>query len=603
MKYLCGIYKRVSTEERAQIIEGSLDSQEHRLKQFADFKNVSQPGWGNVVDIYSDEGLSAKDTKRPAFQRMMRDIRKGRINLILVTDLSRLSRNILDFCLLLEELKKYNAKFLSLKEQFDTSTPAGEMMVFNMINLAQFERKQTAERVSLNFHSRATRGLWNGGPLLLGYKADPTNKSHLLVDEVEAESVRKVFKLFLTEGTVGKTLKALEGSGIKPKAHPGRAYKRVNNGDWSRSTLYQLLRNPAYIGTREINKKNEGKDADHLQPYQRYHKVKATWPAIVDDITFAKVQKALDEIQRLERERLSHAHERPYIATGLLFCKECSRPLMGASASGAKEVHRYYGHRHIDGQKVTCKVKRHRADEIEETIVRHMLVTLRDEAHVASVIEKVKQTDQSEIQQHRRDRSRLEAEIGNIDRDIDFLIRETRESLDLDMARMYREKIQNFSQLKVQKTNELHLLIEKVAEAEDASDSAESLREALDEIHAGFKKATSSVKKRLLRRMLMRVDVTPTTLELFYRSASASAVNRLTPKTKTAPEHRSGAIVLPAKFHSGVSSDASGGEKVVCSSIVVNGRGDRIRTCDPLLPKQMRYQAALLPVMVRSSAS
>lgn len=103
----------------------------------------------NVADVYSDEGLSAKDTKRPAFQRMMRDIRKGRINLILVTDLSRLSRNILDFCLLLEELKKYNAKFLSLKEQFDTSTPAGEMMVFNMINLAQFERKQTAERVSL----------------------------------------------------------------------------------------------------------------------------------------------------------------------------------------------------------------------------------------------------------------------------------------------------------------------------------------------------------------------------------------------------------------------------------------------------------------------
>jgi site-specific DNA recombinase len=162
--------------------------------------------WGHVVDVYSDEGLSAKDTKRPAFQRMMRDIRKGRVNLILVTDLSRLSRNILDFCLLLEELRKYNAKFLSLKEQFDTSTPAGEMMVFNMINLAQFERKQTAERVSLNFHSRALRGLRNGGALLLGYKGDPENKSRMLVDEVEAENVRKLFKLFLDNGTVGKTL-------------------------------------------------------------------------------------------------------------------------------------------------------------------------------------------------------------------------------------------------------------------------------------------------------------------------------------------------------------------------------------------------------------
>lgn len=576
MKYLCGIYKRVSTEERAQIIEGSLDSQEHRLKQFAEFKNASQPGWGDVVDVYSDEGLSAKDTNRPAYQRMMRDIRKGRVNLILVTDLSRLSRNILDFCLLLQELKKYNAKFLSLKEQFDTSTPAGEMMVFNMINLAQFERKQTAERVSLNFHSRATRGLWNGGPLLLGYKGDPNNKSHLLVDEVEAESVRKVFKLFITEGTVGKTLKALEGGAIKPKVHAGRAYKRVNAGTWTRSTLYQLLRNPAYVGVREINKKNEGKDPDHLQPYQRFHKVNATWPAIVDDITFAKVKRALDETQRLERERLSHAHERPYIATGLLFCKECSRPLMGASATGANEVHRYYAHRQIDGQKVTCRVKRHRADNIEETIVRHMLVTLRDEAHVATVIEKVKDTDQSEVHQYKRDRSRLEGEIGNIDRDIDFLIRETRESSDLEIARMYREKIQNFSQAKTQKTNELHLLNEKVAEAEDACDSAESLREALDEIHAGFKKATSSVKKRLLRRMLKRVDVTPTTLELFYRSASAPAANRLTTPKKTAPEHRSGAIVLPKQFHSSTSQDASRDQEVVCSSIVLNGRRDWI---------------------------
>ena len=588
MKYHCAIYKRVSTEERAQTIEGSLDSQEHRLKQFVEFKNMSQAGWGNVVDIYSDEGLSAKDTKRPAFQRMMRDVRKGRVNLILVTDLSRLSRNILDFCLLLEELKKYNAKFLSLKEQFDTSTPAGEMMVFNMINLAQFERKQTAERVSLNFHSRAMRGLRNGGALLLGYKPDPENKSRLLVDETEAESVRKLFKLFLSQGTVGKMLNCPEIKNIKPKVHSGRAYNRVNAGTWTRTTLYQLLRNPSYIGVREINKKNEGKDPDHLQPYQRYQKVKASWTAIVDDITFGKVQKALDEIQRLERERLSHTHERPFIATGFLFCKECGRPLMGASATGANEVHRYYAHRHIDGQKVTCQVKRHRADDIEQTIVQHILETLKDEAHFATVIEKVKNTDSSDVQQHKRDRSRLQAEIGNMDRDIDFLIRETRESVDLGMARIYREKIQNFSLAKTQKENELSTVSEKLAQAEDVSDSAESLREALDEIHSGFKKATSSVKKRLLRRMLARVDVTPTTLELFYRSAATSGASRLTPKTKTAPEHDSGAVGLSSKLLPLAASGGSRDEKVFCSSISYIGRGERIRTSDPLVPNQMR---------------
>lgn len=97
------------------------------------------------METYLDDGISAKDTNRPAFQRMMKDLRKGKINLILVTDLSRLSRNIMDFCVLLEELRTYKAQFLSIKEQFDTTTAAGEMMVFNMINLAQFERKQTSE--------------------------------------------------------------------------------------------------------------------------------------------------------------------------------------------------------------------------------------------------------------------------------------------------------------------------------------------------------------------------------------------------------------------------------------------------------------------------
>ena len=98
---------------------------------------------------------------------MMSDIRKGKINFILVTDFARLSRNLLDFCVLQNDLVKYGSKFLSMKEQFDTSTAAGEMMILNVMNLAQFERKQTSERVTMNFRSRATRGLRSGGAPVL----------------------------------------------------------------------------------------------------------------------------------------------------------------------------------------------------------------------------------------------------------------------------------------------------------------------------------------------------------------------------------------------------------------------------------------------------
>lgn len=99
----------------------------------------------------------------------MSDLRKGKVDLILVTDISRPSRNISDFSEILKTLQDHDSSFLSMKEQFDTSTPAGKMMLYNMINLAQFEREQTAERVALGCHARAMRGLLNGGHEVLGF--------------------------------------------------------------------------------------------------------------------------------------------------------------------------------------------------------------------------------------------------------------------------------------------------------------------------------------------------------------------------------------------------------------------------------------------------
>lgn len=117
MQLKIGAYIRVSTEEQASAIEGSLENQKYRLKAYVDLKNSQVRNWGEIVEFYVDDGYSAKDTRRPAYQRMMRDIKRGKIELILVSDLSRLSRNIFDFCNLMDELEKNEAQFLSIKEQ------------------------------------------------------------------------------------------------------------------------------------------------------------------------------------------------------------------------------------------------------------------------------------------------------------------------------------------------------------------------------------------------------------------------------------------------------------------------------------------------------
>ena len=365
MNYKIGIYVRVSTEEQAQLKEGSIDTQKHRTRLFYESKIAHEANWGKIVEIYSDEGLSAKNTRRPAYQKMMQDVRRKHINLILVTDLSRLSRNIMDFCLLLEELKQHNAKFLSIKEQFDTSTATGEMMVFNMINLAQFERKQTSERVTMNFHARALRGLTNGAPIILGYKRDPQKPGSLVINESDVSQVRRIFEIYLEEGSLSRTLVKLNEEGIKPKESRNKRHFKTGRGIWTAATLLNLLRNPSYVGLRAVNSKHKDKEQDTLKSYEKFQLVKAAWPAIIDETVFEEVQHELDKNRLRTR---SKSGPRDYILTGILKCSECGKNFCGASAHGNSGVHRYYLHRLTNG-KVACKIKRIRAGKTEEAIL------------------------------------------------------------------------------------------------------------------------------------------------------------------------------------------------------------------------------------------
>ena len=323
MQFKIAAYLRVSTEEQAQLVEGSLDSQKYRMTEFVKARCAEKKDWGKMVDFYIDDGYSAKDTKRPAYQRMMEDIRKGKVNLILVADLSRLSRNILDFSNLLDFLDKWKARFLSMKEQFDTSTPAGKMMVFNMINLAQFEREQTSERVALNAHARAMRGLLSGGRAILGFERDPNNRGMLVVNQEEATVVKKIFEVFLEEGDRAKTCKRLHELYIFPKGDleekPGGKSSR-----WNINTLGRLLRSEAYIGRKEVNRGNKDVDPNELKPWQRYQVVAAAWSPIISEDLFDRVQRLLDEQGTLAIQRRANSETRIFWLSGLLSCGELS---------------------------------------------------------------------------------------------------------------------------------------------------------------------------------------------------------------------------------------------------------------------------------------
>lgn len=549
MRHKVGLYLRVSTEEQAQIIEGSLDSQKHRLMSFVDLKNLQENHWGKVVETYTDEGLSAKDTKRPAFQKMMRDIRNGKINLILVTDLSRLSRNILDFCILLEDLKKANAKFLSLKEQFDTSTPAGEMMVFNMINLAQFERKQTSERVSMNFHARAMRGLRNGGMSILGYDTEKNDPSKLIVNDVEAGYVRKIFQIYLEEYSISQTIKRIEALNIKPKDRQNRVQKHASRGIWSTQSMQALLRNHAYIGLREVNAKNKNKDQDHLKPYEQYQIVKASWEAIIDKKVFNSVQKSLDENLARERKRLSSAQSRTFYLTGILYCEDCGRPLVGSSGHGEGGVSRYYVHRPIRGEVVNCSVKTIRADDLEDAILNHMEEVIFRNGYFNGLEKRLSKSYNQSQDDKKVILSKGQGELLKIDREIQKTIEIMSELSAKGMDIALKDTLIKFTD----KRKEIENQIAAISDNDDQSYSSKDDREFIELNATTFlkakKKATPAMLKRLLHNLISAIVLSKGKASISYWTRTSFDSLSTNTNDKMASDIKSGATSLLLHKH------------------------------------------------------
>lgn len=580
MRHKCGIYLRVSTEEQAQVQEGSLESQRHRINSFIEYKNSQQPGWGKAIEIYADEGLSAKDTRRPAFQKMMRDIREGKINLILVTDLSRLSRNIMDFCLLLEDLRKHSAKFLSMKEQFDTSTPAGEMMVFNMINLAQFERKQTSERVAINFHARAIRGLSNGGGLLLGFDKDPTNPSLYKINEKEAADVREIFRIFLEIGSCGKTIPVLSEKGIAPKSRINRSHRIANQGLWTRQNLLNLLRNPAYAGLREVNKMNRKKLQEDLKPWQQFQVVKSAWPAIVSEETFRKAKTVLDEAYLVQGQRLAKRITRIFLGTGVLKCDECGAPFMGAASHGKNQVHRYYVHRKLLDQPVTCKIRRIRADDVETDIARHVTEALRRAGYVDEIEGNIDRNVKEAISDYVQQKVHLKGELESLDKEIGEVFELHRQMTGTPGVDLVREKLAGFSAQKSALSVQLAEIDDYIANVPTAKAARSVIEKGMQNFLEAWKKGTPSQQKRLVARLFMRLRVTSKGLGVRYHWTSLDEVGSIAPENKKAPEFISEASVsnlhVLDQYRRQHPHPSVREHTVFCASAAKIGRGSRI---------------------------
>lgn len=526
MSLLIGIYNRVSTDEQASVIEGSLTNQQHRIKSFIELKNLQEKGWGQIVDSYIDDGYSAKDTNRPAYQRMMKDLKRGRINLVIVTELSRLSRSIPDFCDFLKILDGQNGKFFSIKEQFDTSTSAGKMMLYNMINLAQFEREQISERVSINSHARAIRGLLSGAPAVLGYDKNPNNRTTYIVNEDEEKQVKTIFKLFLENGTIGRTITILESLGIKQKVRENKRNRLVKEGRWTVDSLSYLLQNKAYIGIKEVNKVHKNKNQNHLKSWEKYSEVKASWPAIVDKNVFFEVQETIKQNKERERARLATAEDRVFLLSSLCHCSQCGRKLVGQSAHGSTKVHKYYIHTSKKGDVIKCNWKRIKAEEIENTLTQHLCEILLKAGYFEKIEENIKKQITANPIEINSKKNILQRELSKITLAIKNTLKvQTEVDEESAAVKDIASALEELSQKRRTIESEIEKLKNLVNLESDVEDAIDDLKKRLEAFKRGWSKATAVTKKSLLKHLIHSILVRPEGLSIqFYLKHGLNSV-------------------------------------------------------------------------------
>ncbi len=268
----CAVYTRKSTEEGLEQDFNSLQAQREAGEAF--IKSQKHEGWQLIKTHYDDGGFSGGSMDRPALQQLMRDIEAGKVDVIVVYKVDRLSRSLHDFAKMVEVFDRHKVSFVSVTQQFNTTTSMGRLTLNVLLSFAQFEREVTGERIRDKIAASKKKGMWMGGVVPLGYDVKDRK---LIVNPAEAETVRFIFRRYLEVGNVRLLRDELERLGIVGKVRMSQ--ERPGGVVYSRGALYHLLSNPIYVG--QVHFKGVCHDGQHA--------------AIIDPALWQQVQANLEE--------------------------------------------------------------------------------------------------------------------------------------------------------------------------------------------------------------------------------------------------------------------------------------------------------------------
>lgn len=316
--FRCALYTRKSTEDGLEKEFNSLDAQYEACAAYA--LSQKHEGWHLLPERYDDGGYSGGNMERPGLKRLLSDVADGRVDIILVYKIDRLTRSLSDFAKIVDVLDTAKASFVSITQSFNTTTSMGRLTLNMLLSFAQFEREVTGERIRDKIAASKRKGMWMGGPVPLGY--DLENR-RLTPNPKEAMLVRYILEQYLKHPSVQDLGNHLNAQGYTTKVQHRASGPHRGGCRFRRGTLYHLLSNQIYLG--KIVHKGQVYDGEH--------------EAIVSQGLFDAVQAKLKENASGSSRRLKAQH--PSLLTGLLFDSE-QRPMTPAhTTKGKTKRYRY----------------------------------------------------------------------------------------------------------------------------------------------------------------------------------------------------------------------------------------------------------------------
>lgn len=350
----CAIYTRKSSEEGLEQEFNSLDAQREAGEAYV--RSQAHEGWTLIKTAYDDGGFSGGNVDRPGLKMLMADIKAGKIDIVVVYKVDRLTRSLSDFAQLIQTFETHGTSFVSVTQQFNTTTSMGRLMLNVLLSFAQFEREVTGERIRDKIAASKKKGMWMGGVVPMGYV---TQNRKLIIKEEDAEIIQHIFRRYAALGTVSSLMHELRAQGIKTRKNTSESGRSHGGCFFSRGHLYAILKNKIYLG--EIIHKGTAHPGEH--------------DAIIDEELWKDVQATLAVNRRVFKSDIRT--KSPSLLKGLIF-DSAGNKMSPSHGQRGKRRYRYYVSRALleDRPNEAGLVPRLPAHEVEMLVEREVLSLL-----------------------------------------------------------------------------------------------------------------------------------------------------------------------------------------------------------------------------------